>query len=430
VLHGTTPLLYDEPRYAWTYKHLGVIELISATGVVDRQIDIYNNWPAFFAANAWLSKVAGLGPIAYAGFAQLFFNLLNVAAVRFALRGLTANDRLLWTATFFFVLGNWVGQDYLAPQAFGFALSLVVLGLCLRCSPAVRRRWSRWDHPLGRRLERLTSLLPPRAADAELPPPPLAPRAALLLGGICFLAVVTSHQLSPVLLILGVTALSLLARRVPLWVPMAMAAIEVWWVALAWPFVGTHFTVIQPGSTGAGAIGRNLDAALPGAALSFYAPAAVMGLIGVLAIIGAVRRIRQGKRDLAAACLIAAPVLGAGLQSYGGEGGYRAFLFALPWLAFFAAAACARGPSQSPVVRIGFRRVLAATSAVGVCLLFAYFGQELVNRISPDDVRAATWYELHAPPGSVRLNLAPVSPDRLTPRYPVVSLGDPSALLE
>jgi hypothetical protein len=65
-----------------------------------------------------------------------------------------------------------------------------------------------------------------------------------------------------------------------------------------------------------------------------------------------------------------------------------------------------------------------------VCLLFAYFGQELVNRISPDDVRAATWYELHAPPGSVRLNLAPVSPDRLTPRYPVVSLGDPSALLE
>jgi hypothetical protein len=128
--------------------------------------------------------------------------------------------------------------------------------------------------------------------------------------------------------------------------------------------------------------------------------------------------------------LIAAPVLGAGLQSYGGEGGYRAFLFALPWLAFFAAVACTRAPSPTRVVRIGFRRVLAATSAVGACLLVAYFGQELANRISSDDVRAATWYERHAPPGSVRLNLAPISPERLTARYPVVSLGDPPALLE
>jgi hypothetical protein len=150
----------------------------------------------------------------------------------------------------------------------------------------------------------------------------------------------------------------------------------------------------------------------------------------VLAVIGLARRLREGERDLAAACLIVAPALGAGLQSYGGEGGYRAFLFALPWLAFFAAAACARAPSPGRVVRIGLGRLLVATSAVGVCLLFAYFGQELANRISSDDVRAATWYERHAPPGSVRLNLAPISPDRLTPRYPVVSLGDPSALLE
>lgn len=429
VIHGTTPLLYDEPRYAWTYKHLGVIELIARTGGVDRQIDIYNNWPAFFGANAWFSKAVGLGPIAYAGFAQLFFNLVNVAAVRFALRGLTANERLLWTGTFFFVLGNWVAQDYLAPQAFGFALSLVVLGLCLRCSPPVRRPRSRPGRWLSGRLEGLTkAVLPRRAPDEDLPPAPLGPRGALVAGSVCFLAVVTSHQLSPVLLILSVAALSLFARRVPLWVPLAMAVVEAWWVALAWPFVGSHFNLIEPGSAGAGAPGRDLGAALPGAALSFYAPAAVMGLLIVLALIGMVRRLRVGERDLVPVCLIVAPALGAGLQSYGGEGGFRAYLFGLPWLAFFAAVACTRAPSPGP--RLGFRRLLAATSAVGVCLLFAYFGQDLANRIRSDDVRAAAWYEGHAPPGSVRLNLAPISPNRLTPRYPQVSLGDPSALLE
>src|SRR5262249_36628916 len=107
VVHATTALLYDEPRYAWTYKHLGVINLIAATGHVDRQIDIYNNWPAFFAANAWLSKAAGVAPIQYAGWAQLFFNLVDVLAIRFALRGLTTDERAIWTATFLFVLGNW-----------------------------------------------------------------------------------------------------------------------------------------------------------------------------------------------------------------------------------------------------------------------------------------------------------------------------------
>jgi GT2 family glycosyltransferase len=236
VLHGTTALLYDEPRYAWTYKHLGAIELIANLGAVDREIDIYNNWPGFFALNAWLSSVAGLAPIAYAGWAQLFFNVANVAAVRFALRGVTRDERLLWTATWLFVLGNWVGQDYLAPQALGFLLSLVVIGLCLRCSPPPITPRRRWDHWRARGLNRLARALPHRTP-GDRPPAPLGPWAALVVGGACFLAVVISHQISPVLLILSVTALSLVLRRIPLWIPVAMVVVEVWWVALSWPFV-------------------------------------------------------------------------------------------------------------------------------------------------------------------------------------------------
>jgi GT2 family glycosyltransferase len=432
ILHGTTGFLYDEPRYPWVYKHLGVINLIAATGRVDRQIDVYNNWPAFFAANAWLSKVSGLAPIAYAGFAQLFFNVVNVFAVRFALRGLTRDERLLWTASFIFVLGNWVGQDYLAPQAFAFALSLVILGLCLRCGPPPTRARSRLTEPLARCVARLASeLLPRRAPDDEIAGPPLRPRTALLVGGVCFVAVVTSHQLSPVLLILGVAAIALVTQRVPFWIPATMAAVELWWVALAWQFVGSHFTLIQPGSSsGAAAAGRNLSAALPGAAFGFYAPAIVMFLTVALAAAGLLRRLRAGKRDLVPVCLIGAPVLAVGLQSYGGEGPYRAFLFALPWLAFLGALACVRPARSGSRPRMSLQRLTIASAALGVTLLFAYFGQELANRIPSADVQASTWYEQHAPAGSVRVNLAPTAPDRLTARYPLVSLGDPSALVE
>ncbi len=443
VLFATTAVLYQEPRFAWVYKHFGVINLIAATGHANRQIDIYNNWPAFFAVNAWVSKTASVAPIAYAGWAQLFFNLIDLAAVRFALRGVTHDERLLWTAAFFFVLGNWVGQDYLAPQAFGFTLSLVVLGLCLRCGSPPRMRW-RWNRrrtaaqtqalPHGAHLSRATQLphtTPLRWENEDRAlAAPLASKAALLAGGACFLAVVISHQLSPVLLILSVTALAVFVRVVPLWVPAVMAAIEVGWVVLAWPFVGTHFSLIEPGGEGAAAAGRDLSAALPGAALSFYAPAALMAMMAGLAVLGMARRLRTGKRDLVPICLIGAPLLGVGAQSYGGEGPYRAYLFALPWVALLAALACARSPVTGRPMRISLPRVLVVAPAAGVFLLFACFGQELANRISPDDVRAETWYEQHAPAGSLRIDLAPNAPDRLTARYPLVSLSDPPALLD
>jgi hypothetical protein len=279
-----------------------------------------------------------------------------------------------------------------------------------------------------------------RIAEEERATPPLGPRGALLAGGVCYVAVVTSHQLSPVLTLASVALLAALTRRVPLGVPAAMAAIEVWWLVLAWPFVRTHFSLIDPGAGGAAAPDRNLGAALPGAAFTFYAPAAVMALVTALALVGIARRVRAGRWDLAPACFIGAPVLAVAIQSYGGEGAYRAYLFALPWLAFFAAHACTR--PMSPLfaewlalrfptgARLSFGRLITATTVVSACLLFAYFGQELVNRIPSDDVRAAVWYEQHAAPGSIRIDLAPSSPGRLTARYPLVSLGDPSSLLE
>jgi GT2 family glycosyltransferase len=392
LLHGTTPLLYDEPRYAWTYKHLGVIELIASTGGVDREIDIYNNWPGFFAANAWFSSVVDLKPIAYAAWAQVFFNVANVAALRFALRGLTKNETFLWTAAAFFVLGNWVGQDYLAPQALGMLLSLVILGLCLRPVPS--------------------------------------PRVACVVGGICFLAVVTSHQLSPVLLIASVALLWLVTARVPVWIPVAMVAIEAWWVVLAWPFVESHFSLIDPGSGGAAADARDLGAALPGAAFGFYAPGGVILTIGLVAVLGGLRMRRDGRRVVIPASFVVAPLLVAGLQRYGGEGIYRAYLFALPWLAFFAAWACMRRPARGERVRMHRRRLGPATGVLAAFLLFAYFGGELANHIAPSEVRAAEWYERKAPPGAARLQLAPSVPARLTARYPKVTLADLNPLLD
>ncbi len=73
-----------------------------------------------------------------------------------------------------------------------------------------------------------------------------------------------------------------------------------------------------------------------------------MLLMAALGGYGFVRRLRAGRRDLALAGLVVAPGLAVAVQSYGGEGPYRAFLFALPWLAFLAATACVRSSPSAP----------------------------------------------------------------------------------
>jgi GT2 family glycosyltransferase len=423
VVHGTTPLLYDQPRYQWVYNHFAVMDLIARAGSVDRTVDIYNNWPGFFALNAWISSVGGLRPPVYGAWAQVFFNLANVAALRFALRGLTSDDRLIWVAVLLFVLGNWVGQDYLAPQAFGFALSLVILGLCLRCGYAPRAaRWrgGRW---WAAALDRVRQLVLRRApVDDPQPPVPLSGGAAVVLGGICFLAVVFSHQLTPVMLIGGVTGLALITRRVPVWIPVAMAAIEAWWLWRAWPYFRLHFTLVSVDPTASTAPkGYRVGQGLPHQELVTYGAAAEYVLMAGLASIGAVRRVRAGHWDLAAVTLVIVPMLVVLAQSYGGEGRQRVYLFALPWLCFFAASACTpRGRSRGPRILRSWRIALAS-GAAGTSLLFSYFGLEYMNYISRDDVAAAVWFNEHAPRSSLFVAATTTSVSRVTAGYARVS---------
>jgi GT2 family glycosyltransferase len=422
VLHGTTPVLYDEPRYSWVFPHLGVINFIAEAGLVDRNVDIYNNWPGFFALNAWLTRLTGVPASAYAEWAQVFFNLANVAALRFALRGVTGNERLLWTATWLFLLGNWVAQDYLAPQAFAFVLALTVLGLALRSelrSIVPRTRPGLW---LAERIARLRALMPhgrlvpePRHAS------PLSPRGALVVGGLCYLAVVVSHQLTPVVLIAGMAGLALVARRAPLWVPVAMILVEVGWLALAWPYLGPRYDLFDPDPASSTApVGYELGDGLSGLVLVAYAGRVELLVLAALALVGLARRLRARRWDLAAVILVAAPLLIVGVQSYGGEGRFRFYLFALPWLCFFGAAACM--PATTARLSQAFRpwRLALATGVLGVCVLFAYFGLELSNRVRSEDVDAAVWFERHAPRDSLLVGLTSSFPRRLSARYPEV----------
>src|SRR5204863_2854991 len=90
--------------------------------------------------------------------------------------------------------------------------------------------------------------------------------AILAAGAVCSLAVVVSHQLSPIFLILDLCALALLTRRPSVRALAVLVAAEVAWVALGWSFISTHFNLFDVSSSleaTRGAVGHPL----PGVAL-------------------------------------------------------------------------------------------------------------------------------------------------------------------
>jgi hypothetical protein len=123
--------------------------------------------------------------------------------------------------------------------------------------------------------------------------------------------------------------------------------------------------------------------------------------LGVLAfaMLGSFRRWRLGYRDgLAAAMMLSALPLMA--NRYGGEVHFRVYLFALPMLALFAAAAF------FPTAGRGTGRVTLAAFAITAVLgvigfLFANNGKDREYTFARDEVDAAAWLYGRAPPNSL-----------------------------
>jgi hypothetical protein len=406
-LHATTAVLYSEPRYSWVYKHLGVIDYIQQHGQVHRSIDIYQNWPAFFAVTAWVAKAAGIDPIALTPWAQVFFELLNVAAIVFAVRGLTRDPRRVWMAAFIFLAANWIGQDYLSPQAFAFLLATVAIGIALRLRTP--------DDVRGRGPGAVIDWILDDAPGTETLDAKPRQTALLVAGAVCALGVIISHQLSPAFLILDLCVLRVLTRRPSILAIGFVVAAEIGWVALGWTFISTHFNLFDFSSS-LNNSPSTFSHPLPGVAMDNRGAQLSMMAMVALGFAGFVRAWRGGRRLIVPLALAAVPFPLVAAQRYGGEGPLRAYLFALPWLALLAAEVFV--PGERPGKGRARPKLLAVAIAVVLGgTLLGYFGQETLNEISPDDVAASSWFFGNTPANAGYVLLAGNFPDRIDGNY-------------
>jgi hypothetical protein len=410
MLYAITPIVEHEPRLAAAWRHAGVIEQITRTGHIDPRIDAYFDWPGFFVAGAFVTKVAGLGSaITLARWGSTFFNFLFLLPLLVIFRTATRDERAVWIAVWFFYAANWVEQDYFSPQALSFFLYLTLLALMLRwfVRSGHLRLPARLSIPKAAwvvgTVRRAVHTPPVAPAERELLP---AQRVGLMMVAIIVLAVVAAmHQLTPFTILLALAALVLANQTSARGLPLVAAVLTGAWITfMATAYLKGHLSTVT------GQIGHleenvqsNVGSRLSGspehrevARERLLFSASVWGL----SLLGAVRAFKDHRPYAAYLLLAAAPFALVFLQPYGGEVVLRVYLFALPFVVLLASSLF---DSTTPSTRSWLRTTVLILISAGLLggNLIARYGNERLEYFTRGDVAATRELYRLARPGAV-----------------------------
>jgi hypothetical protein len=483
MLYASPALVEQAPRFAATYWLAGHTEYVLRTGSVNPFVDAYFNWPGFFILTGLLTTLTGLSSVlAFAPWASFAYNLLYLVPMYLIFKTATSDRRTIWLGLWFFYIGDWVWQDYFDPQGLNFFFYLVIIAIVLKAFKTTRttsvtvgrsipkRRLSfsalllssgavfeqllmwfqfriiRPVHIWIRLLERLSRIRQWSAlSDAPSTPEQRRKRLALLITLIAIFALsVTSHPITPFFVLLSVTALTLFGKIKPRWLPLLLLAMILTWdFTVARPYMAGHlrsdlafFGNIQVVAS------ANVTERLSAGSLEhqFISNIRVLltAAIWVLAILGAFLRWRNSPEwsaggakwrrgnpfsyDMTFILLAIAPGFLVVAQPYGGEMAMRYYLFTLPIISFFAAAAF-RTPlkfrthtiSRNQIISnlsrwlVSRSELLTQIAVIAVCLLllggflFARYGNERADYVTYDEASAVAHLYSVAPPHSLLL---------------------------
>jgi len=426
VLYGTGAFVYAEPRYAWFYKTAGVIQYVKANGHTTPGIDIYQSWSGFFALAAWFDRVAGVStPLDYGKWAQLVFEMVALPLLLSIYTSVGLTPRQRWLGILLYSAGNWIGQDYLSPQALAVVLSLGIMALVLRWMPAPD-----------------SVLAPPQPDEVNSPGPgrrarsghrrarggggtrrnPEVPLMTALM--LLVFVLVFTHEISPYMVIVELAVLALLKQIRPRWIPLAVMAITIGYLLPNFSYVNSTYGLLA-------SIGNFFGNVLPPSASSgIPEPAseriisdtasALAGMMWILAMAGGWLMRRSRRRAIALVLLTFSPVLVLVAGAYGNEGILRVYLFSLPWAAALAATALvpfrpldlipsrvrAKVARLLPSGRAGrFDLGLVVPSLVLVIavslFLPAFYGNDAMNVMPASEVTTTTQFLETAQPGMI-----------------------------
>jgi hypothetical protein len=416
MTRGIPPIFYDNLRYEWAWKHVGITEYFQQYGSIVASEphtipqSAHLSWPGFFAASAFVTEIAAFAsPMSLAPWAPLAFNLLYLGPLYLIFRSFSEDQRLVWLGIWFFYLTQWVGQDYFAPQPMGYVLFLVILGICVRWfrpTPPSSGEILRYPSVVGRPRVLLNRWWYEAKADGTTTPLTSSVQriGLVLIVIILFTAIAASHQLTPFMTIAVFIALVLFRKCGPRNLPVLMTVIAVGWLV----FAGNEFLSSDTAKL-TGTVGRlfgnvqanliDISSASPGQVLVAFSSRSLTAAVWALALVGLVRRLRNNFRDLTCILLAGTPFFLLLANAYDGEMLFRVFLFSLPAMAFLAAAMMYPSPrSGTSILTMMLMIILSA----GLLLNFvvAHFGKDNAYVFTDNEVLAVEHLVDIAPAGS------------------------------
>jgi hypothetical protein len=405
--NATTIFLDAIPLSSWTYKHFGVTDYMVNGGALRDPLDIYQQWPGFFAASADLVHLSGLSSLATGNWPHLFFEAIDSVVVFAIARRMVPWHRAVpYIATLLFFTANWEGQFYFSPQSTAFLLAMMFQFFLLPSLEVerLRRPFRKW-----RSLH-----IPPLEAQGEGRNTTLG-KAAQAIGLIAlFAAIVITHQMSPYIVLLGVLGLWILGvLRKPVLI-LILAVIALIYILLHTAAVDQNF--VLNGFSFSNATGKpvptNPSQQQEIAALASEAVGLGLWAVTAVCILTYWRRLGV---VLIPAILAFAPFVLIMVSDYQGEGIYRVFLFSSPWCGLIIARRLVelRGSPSLRLAVVGCWAMFAAlASAQG-----QDFGMYPMLQVPQSEVSASEYFLDHAPQNSVLILAAANFPSRLNGNY-------------
>jgi hypothetical protein len=401
MLYGTAPLIYSQGRYAWLYKMVGIVQYIDVHGHLNGHIDIYQNWPGFFALAAWFGKVAGVAnPLAYAKWAQLVFELAALPLLYLIYDALSLTERQRWLALLIYSGSNWIGQDYYSEQALGTLLSLGVMAIALR-----------WLYVGGSsEAYRRTQQLAPDNHAVRGPPTMHGQRIAVfcITLMLVFFVLTFTHELSPYIVAVQLGALGVAGLLRPRWLGIALAAMAVGYLLPRFTYVNGTYGLLNSFGNFVGNVTPPKFPVAVAASQKLIARSAEVLSVGLwcLAMAGAWLRRGSGRVILALVLLAFSPIILLAIEAYGQEGILRVYLFSLPWTAALATLALTGRPEGIRRHRVERAVGPAVRSSVVLGLILvlffpAFFGSDSFAVMRQPEVAAVTSFLQNARGGVV-----------------------------
>lgn len=394
LLHGAPGFLESEPRFPTAWLHAGFTNQILDHGVSRPTVDARFNWPGFFGAAAAVAGSGGLrSALPLLRWAPVLMVLLYLPSLYVVGRHLTRSETVAWLGLWTFVLVNWVGQDYFAPQSVGLVLYLALTAILVTFFRDGRRL------SVGARRFRWLDGLPyDGSPDVAAGPRVRVALVVLLVLGAAALAM--SHQLSPIALVIGSAALVLAGRSRLLVYPVAAAVVTVGWISVgATAYWVGHKDALFGGVGDIGAVfSHSVGERITGSAVHQDVVNLRLGytlVVWILMGAGFMVLWARQRPPVTLAALAVAPFVMI-VQSYGTEGLLRIFLFSAPFATLIvvqtAAEVAGRGPG----------RLLLGAVAVALLPLFVLtrYGNESFEQVRPGEVEAVRTLFRIAPLGS------------------------------